>query len=196
MLKQIEQSRADDANRSVSSETADLIRTHLTENQAMVRELQDRLRMAQDDAELQTKRRGEVEKMLIKRETAYEELLDRTASSQNMAIEDIKTEFEAKYNDQEDRLKGDITVLNEQVESKESEIERLKGTIDEYKVSVEELNRALTAVSTGSNDGQYLASTIQEYDRLRRNNEAQYHEFENIKRNLVADLSNRCEKVS
>jgi len=72
----------------------------------------------------------------------------------------------------------------------------LKGTIDEYKVSVEELNRALTTVSTGNNDGHYLASTIQEYDRLRRNNEAQYHEFENIKRNLMADLSNRCEKVS
>jgi kinesin family protein 5 len=53
----------------------------------------------------------------------------------------------------------------------------------------------LTNVSAGNNDGQYLASTIQEYDRLRRNNEAQYHEFENIKRNLMADLSNRCEKV-
>jgi kinesin family protein 5 len=113
-----------------------------------------------------------------------------------MAVEDIKTEFEAKYNDQEERLKGDISVLNEQVESKESEIERLKGTIDEYKVSVEELSRALTAVSAGNNDGQYLAATIQEYDRLRRDKEAQTHEFENVRRNLVADLSNRCEKVS
>lgn len=133
---------------------------------------------------------------MIKREAAYEELLDRTVSSQNMAVDDIKTEFEAKYNDQEERLKGDISVLNEQVESKETEIERLKGTIDEYKVSVEELNRALTAVSVGNNDGQYLAATIQEYDRLRRDKEAQTHEFENVRRNLVADLSNRCEKAS
>lgn len=86
--------------------------------------------------------------------------------------------------------------MDEQVESKAAEVDRLKGTIDEYKVSIEELNRALTNVSAGNDDGQYLASTIQEYDRLRRNNEAQYHEFENIKRNLMADLSNRCEKVS
>ena len=104
-------------------------------------------------------------------------------------------ELQQRYTDQEERLKSDLSAHIEQVESKNAEVERLKGTIDEYKVSIEELNRALTAVSTGNNDGQYLASTIQEYDRLRRNNEAQYHEFENIKRNLMADLSNRCEKV-
>jgi kinesin family protein 5 len=165
--------------------------------------------MAQEESELQAKRRTDVEKMLIKRETAYEELLDRTASNQSMAVEDIKVsnlpstpayikvELQQRFTDQEERLKSDLAAHIEQVESKNAEVERLKGTIDEYKVSVEELNRALTAVSTGAgaNDGQYLASTIQEYDRLRRNNEAQYHEFENIKRNLMADLSNRCEKV-
>lgn len=197
LVTQIEQSRTNEGVKpDLNSQAADLIRTHLTENSAMVQELQDRLRTTREEADVQAKRRGEVEKALIKREAAYEELLDRTVSSQNMAVEDIKTEFEAKYNDQEERLKGDISVLNEQVESKESEIERLKSTIDEYKVSVEELNRALTAVSAGNNDGQYLASTIQEYDRLRRDKEAQTHEFENVRRNLVADLSNRCEKVS
>lgn len=110
---------------------------------------------------------------------------------------DDQVELQQRFTDQEERLKSDLAAHIEQVESKNAEVERLKGTIDEYKVSVEELNRALTAVSTGAgnNDGQYLASTIQEYDRLRRNNEAQYHEFENIKRNLMADLSNRCEKV-
>jgi kinesin family protein 5 len=104
-------------------------------------------------------------------------------------------ELQARFTDQEERLKSEVSALDEQVESKAAEIDRLKGTIDEYKVSIEELNRALTNVSAGNDDGQYLASTIQEYDRLRRNNEAQYHEFENIKRNLMADLSNRCEKV-
>lgn len=56
----------------------------------MARELQERLRNTQEELDIQAKRRGEVEKMLIKRETAYEELLDRTASSQDMAIEDIR----------------------------------------------------------------------------------------------------------
>jgi kinesin family protein 5 len=169
------------------------------------------LRVAQEESERQGKAAAEVEKMLIKREAAYGELWDRTAANESIAIEDIKAswlfrpltspadnqvELQERFNDQEEKLKSDLSAQLEHVEAKNAEVERLKGTIDEYKVSVEELNRALTAVSAGNNDGQYLASTIQEYDRLRRNNEAQYHEFENIKRNLMADLSNRCEKVS
>lgn len=62
----------------------------MTENQDLARELQDRLRVAQEEADVQIRRRTDVEKMLVKRETAYEELLDKTASSQNMAVEDIK----------------------------------------------------------------------------------------------------------
>ena len=41
----------------------------------MVRDLQERLRQTQEDGEMQTKRRGEVEKMLARRDAAYEELL-------------------------------------------------------------------------------------------------------------------------
>jgi kinesin family protein 5 len=213
LFKELEQSRAGQ-KANLSDEAKELIRVHLTENQDLVRELQDRLRVAQEEAEHQSRRRTDVEKMLLKRDTAYEELLDKTASSQNMAVEDIKVrhqscdnggvsaqlimqkELQARFTDQEERLKAEISTLDEQLGSKAAEIDRLKGTIDEYKVSIEELNRALTNVSAGNDDGHYLASTIQEYDRLRRNNEAQHHEYENIKRNLMADLSNRCEKVS
>jgi kinesin family protein 5 len=89
LFKEIETSREGRAA-DLTVEAKELIRVHLTENQDLVRDLQDRLRMAQEESELQTKRRMDVEKMLIKRETAYEELLDRTASNQSMAVEDIK----------------------------------------------------------------------------------------------------------
>jgi len=89
LFKEIESSRGGQAA-DLTVEAKELIRVHLTENQDLVRDLQDRLRMAQEESELQAKRRMDVEKMLIKRETAYEELLDRTASNQSMAVEDIK----------------------------------------------------------------------------------------------------------
>jgi kinesin family protein 5 len=89
LFKEIETSREGQAA-DLTVEAKELIRVHLTENQDLVRDLQDRLRMAQEESELQAKRRMDVEKMLIKRETAYEELLDRTASNQSMAVEDIK----------------------------------------------------------------------------------------------------------
>lgn len=94
LFKELEQSRAGQ-KADLSDEAKELIRVHLTENQDLVRELQDRLRIAQEEAEHQSRRRTDVEKMLLKRDTAYEELLDKTASSQNMAVEDIKVRHQS-----------------------------------------------------------------------------------------------------
>jgi kinesin family protein 5 len=72
------------------TQTRDVIRTHMAENQETLRTLQDKLRLSQEDADMQAKRRTEVEKVLAKRDAAYEELLEKTASKQDMAVEDIK----------------------------------------------------------------------------------------------------------
>lgn len=79
------------ANLSVNAK--ELIRVHLSNNQDAVRVLQDRVRIAEEELELQARRRTELEKMLIKRQSAYEELLDKTASNQSMAVEDIKASY-------------------------------------------------------------------------------------------------------
>ena len=105
---------AKDANKSadLGSQTRELIRTHLAENQDLVRDLHERLRLSHDEGEMQSKRRIEVEKMLAKRDAAYEELLgeshlvgitrfaeccvDKTASSQSMAVADIKVSWSTR----------------------------------------------------------------------------------------------------
>jgi kinesin family protein 5 len=89
LFKELEEAKKGQ-NAGLTDEFKEVIRGHMTENQDLVRELQDRLRVAQEEADVQIRRRTDVEKMLVKRETAYEELLDKTASSQNMAVEDIK----------------------------------------------------------------------------------------------------------
>jgi len=78
---------------NLSFNAKELIRVHLSDNQDAVRVLQDRVRIAEEELELQARRRTELEKMLIKRQSAYEELLDKTASNQSMAVEDIKVSF-------------------------------------------------------------------------------------------------------
>jgi hypothetical protein len=60
---------------AITGQTRELIRSHLAENQENMRDLQERLRMSQEEGEMQGKRRGEVEKMLARRDMAYEELL-------------------------------------------------------------------------------------------------------------------------
>ncbi len=59
----------------ITEQTRELIRSHLAENQELVRDLQERLRMSSEENEMQAKRRAEVEKLLSKRDAAYEELL-------------------------------------------------------------------------------------------------------------------------
>ena len=53
----------------------EIIRTHLAESQDVMRDLQERLRATQEEAEMQAKRRGEMERLLSRRDAAYEELL-------------------------------------------------------------------------------------------------------------------------
>ena len=104
VLKGLESARENGTQGEITEQTRDLIRTHLAENQDLVRDLQERLRLSKEDGEIQMRRRAEVEKMLSKRDAAYEELLgvyyqmnrkfvltkDKTASSQSVAIADIK----------------------------------------------------------------------------------------------------------
>jgi kinesin family protein 5 len=52
-----------------------MIRSHIAENQDQIRDLQEKLRASQEEAEMDRTRRGEVERLLEKREGAYEELL-------------------------------------------------------------------------------------------------------------------------
>lgn len=62
-------------------ETRELIRSHLAEDQDAVRDLQERLRAAHEEGEIQSRRRAEVEKMLARRDAAYEELLGESGIS-------------------------------------------------------------------------------------------------------------------
>ncbi|WWD15711.1 hypothetical protein CI109_100133 [Kwoniella shandongensis] len=195
VLKELENTTDASKSEQLTSQTRELIRSSLAENQEVVRDLQERLRLAQEESEMQAKRRAEMEKMLNKRDVAYEELLDKTSSSQSMAVADIKSTFEAKYNAQEEMLRAEISTLAEHAESRAAEIRRLQSTVESYKLSNEELNRALSAASAGNEDGESFANSAKELERSRKAYEIQYAEFEVIKKSLVKDLQNRCEKV-
>ncbi|KAL1411173.1 hypothetical protein Q8F55_002123 [Vanrija albida] len=195
LLKDFDKLKDAGKEADISSQTRELIRSHLAENQELVRDLQERIRVSQEEAELQSKRRQEVEKLLGKRDDAYEELLEKTTSSQSVAVADIKSQFEAKFAAQEELLRGEIAGLTERAESRAAEIRRLQSTIESYKLSNEELNRALTSASAGIEDGETFANATRELERSRKQHEIQYAEFEIIKKSLMKDLQNRCEKV-
>ncbi|ORX39658.1 putative kinesin [Kockovaella imperatae] len=194
VLKDLETNK-ENASPQLSAQAKELIKTHLAENQDLVRDLKERLRMSQEEVDVQGKRRAEVEKMLAKRDQAYEELLDKTASSQSVAVADIKAQFEARYHAQEEMLRNEVASLSEHLENRSAEMRRLQNTIESYKLSNEELNRALSAASSSVEGGESFASSTREFERIRKNYEIQFSEFDIVKKSLMKDLQNRCEKV-
>ena len=112
-------------------------------------------------------------------------------------------------------MRSEIASLSEHVESRAAEIRRLQSTVESYKLSNDELNvspvlrrdgsryklttfsqRALTVASAGVEDGVAFAHSAKELERNRKAHEIQFAEFEIIKKSLMKDLQNRCEKVS
>jgi hypothetical protein len=75
VLKELDGSTNAEQSSELSTQARELIRSHLAENHEVVRDLQEKLRAGQEEGEIQAKRRMEVEKILMKRDAAYEELL-------------------------------------------------------------------------------------------------------------------------
>ncbi|BEJ16265.1 hypothetical protein CspHIS471_0508700 [Cutaneotrichosporon sp. HIS471] len=193
-IKKVEDSSS--GQEQISTELRDLVRNHFAENQNIMRDYQERLRLAQDNAELQSKRKAEVEKLLDQRNREYEDLLARSAESNDpLAVAEVKERLEAKWSAQEEMLKGEIKALTEHADKSASEIRRLQSTIETYKLGNEELNRALEAASSGHEDGEKFATAARELERQRKQYDIQYAEFEIVRKSLMKDLQNRCEKV-
>lgn len=82
LLLALETSSAEGDKAELSAQTRDLVRSHIAENQDQIRDLQERLRLSQEEADMNKNRRGEVERLLEKREGAYEELLGKLTLTQ------------------------------------------------------------------------------------------------------------------
>lgn len=211
VLREFEETSDAERKEKLTSQTRELIRTSLAESQDAMRGLQERLRLAGEEQDMQVKRRSELEKMLEKRDAAFEELLgecmdaclkytltvnaEKTASGQGLPFAEINSSLETKYSSREELLRTEISTLSDHVESRAQDVRRLQSTVESYKLSNEELNRALTAATIGT-DGETFASSAKELERARKAHEIQYAEFEMVKKSLMKDLQNRCEKAS
>ncbi|KAI6109218.1 kinesin heavy chain [Pisolithus croceorrhizus] len=139
-----------DSEITLSSLTVDDVvaaRRQLSAAQSTIRETLDRLRQSQEENEMVTRRRDELESRLTTLEAEYEELLDEETSNAGIAQ------------------------------------------------SMAELKRAFAVTSAGIEGGKSLAESAQDLERTRKAINVQLAEFEAVKKSLMRDLSNRCEKV-
>ncbi|KIM65288.1 hypothetical protein SCLCIDRAFT_537986 [Scleroderma citrinum Foug A] len=194
-----------DSEATLSSLTVDDVvaaRRQLSEAQSTVRETLDRLRQSQEESEMITRRRDELEGRLSTLEAEYEELLEKTIQDEETSnagiaesMAELKNKLETQYAARREANVAEVADLKQQLELKNNELRSTNATIESMKNVNEELKRAFAVTSAGIEGGKSLAESAQDLERTRKAINVQLAEFEAVKKSLMRDLSNRCEKV-
>ncbi|KAF9075279.1 kinesin heavy chain [Rhodocollybia butyracea] len=186
----------------LTSEDLTAIRRQLTEGQSLIRDTVDRLRQSQEENEMISRRRDELESRVSTLETEYEELLEKTIHDEETSdvdlaesMADFKNKLEAQYAAKRDAHASEVSDLKQQIELKANEVRTLNASIDSLKSVNEELKRAFAVTSAGIEGGKNLAESAQDLERTRKAINVQLAEFDGVKKSLMRDLQNRCEKV-
>ncbi|KAI0273649.1 kinesin heavy chain [Gloeopeniophorella convolvens] len=202
IMAKLDAIESDSAAASLTSEEVTQIRRQLAEGQSLVRETVDRLRQKQEESELITRRKDELESRLSVLETEYEELLEKIIHDEETSNADLarstaelKNKLEAQYAAKRESHVGEVADLKQQLEMKGNEVRSLNASIDSLKSVNEELKRAFAVTSAGIEGGKNLAESAQDLERTRKAINVQLAEFDGVKKSLMRDLQNRCEKV-
>jgi len=186
----------------LTAEDVTHIRRQLAEGQSLVREAVDRLRQKQEESDLIARRKDELESRLSTLETEYEELLEKTIHDEEASNADIvrstaqlKNKLEIQYAAKREAHQSEVGDLKQQLDMKGNEVRSLNASIDSLKSVNEELKRAFAVTSAGIEGGKNLAESAQDLERTRKAINVQLAEFDGVKKSLMRDLQNRCEKV-
>ncbi|KAG8931433.1 hypothetical protein FRC00_000775 [Tulasnella sp. 408] len=223
-LAKLESIESDSAAATLTAEDVTLLRRQLAETHGSIRDTLERLRQSQEEKELVVRRKEEVEERLATLETEYEELLgkmrylsqlhqhganllffgftektihDEEANHADVtdALADLKTKLEAQYNAKREAQASEVEDLKAQLEAKGNEIRSLQSSLESMKSVNEELKRAFAVTSAGIEGGKNLAESAKDLERTRKAITVQLAEFDGVKKSLMRDLQNRCEKV-
>ncbi|KAJ7774848.1 kinesin heavy chain [Mycena metata] len=191
-----------DSAGSLSSEDLTAVRRQLSEGQNVIRETVDRLRQSQEENEMITRRRDELETRVAALETEYEELLEKTIHDEETSnvdlaesMTDLKNKLETQYAARRDAHISEVADLKQQLEMRNNEVRSLNASSESLKSVNEELKRAFAVTSAGIEGGKNLAESAQDLERTRKAINVQLAEFDGVKKSLMRDLQNRCEKV-
>ncbi|EAU88524.2 kinesin heavy chain [Coprinopsis cinerea okayama7 len=191
-----------DSAEPLTSEDLTSIRRQLSEGQALLKETVDKLRQSQEENDLLVRRKDELENRITSLEAEYEELLEKTIQDEETsnadtaeAVADLKAKLEAQYNAKREAQQNEVNDLKQQLELRNNEIRNLNASIDTLKSVNEELKRAFAVTSAGIEGGKNLAESAQDLERTRKAINIQLAEFDGVKKSLMRDLQNRCEKV-
>ncbi|CEL51581.1 Kinesin heavy chain OS=Syncephalastrum racemosum PE=2 SV=1 [Rhizoctonia solani AG-1 IB] len=187
---------------SLSYDDIQSIRRQLVDAQNATNDAIERLHQVQHENEMIARRRDEVEQKLSVVEADYEDLFEKTIRDEGSrdigageSMVELKDKLEAQYAAKREAHATELNELKQQLEQKTNDIRLMNSTVETLKGVNDELKRAFAATSAGIEGGKDLAESAKDLERTRKGLTLQITEFEGLKKGLVRDLQNRCEKV-
>ncbi|TIC00999.1 kinesin 1 [Wallemia mellicola] len=186
----------------LTSDDLSTIRRQLIEMQSLTRDSQDKLRASEQDNKALVSKREEVETRLHSLESEFEELLEKSIKEEEAnnldlqeSINGIKEKLEAQYNTKREKVEIEVNDLRQQIEVKNHVVKTLKDEVKTLNGLNDELKRAFAVTSAGIEGGKNLVDSAKDLERTRKSLASQLNEFEGMKKSLMKDLQDRCEKV-
>ncbi|KAF8846875.1 kinesin-domain-containing protein [Acephala macrosclerotiorum] len=152
------------------------IRAALVETQGIVRQAELSM-YAPAESSANVKRREELEGRLEALEREYEELLERNLSEAD--VEEVKTRLAQAYANKQDVQTSLVEDLKAELAQKTSEIQKFKAVNEDLQ------QRVKAGGAPNGNTSMANGKTVQQ----------QIAEFDVMKKSLMRDLQNRCERV-
>ena len=174
LLEQIDSlHQTSSAGEAVAPDSFEQLRAQLVETQGFVRQAELHLNDRTDLTELQDSKRLQLEQQIAAAEKQYQDLLEKNLSEAD--IEEVKERLAKAYADQIDSQAGLVEDLRTQLTQRSEELSRLRKSMTE----------AQSRQANGAAPNGGVNKTLQQ----------QITDFDIMKKSLMRDLQNRCERV-
>ncbi|KAJ3330044.1 hypothetical protein HDU76_006540 [Blyttiomyces sp. JEL0837] len=201
-----ENSRPPSSTEEIAAQHIELIeaKTQLAQQDQIIDELTMKLRIAQEESSHLKKKKDELDSKVSSLESEYQELLEKTIheeeqnGGQDLAstIQDIKSRLELQFTAKKDSQEKEIEELRSTLSRREQDIATLTSQLNDAQKVTAELKQAAESAKASQVNGTSVDSKKdEELEKMRKTMAQQLGEFDAMKKKLMRDLQNRCERV-
>lgn len=199
-------------NTTLTVEELSTLRRELADSKNLVAQHEQTINELHYENEHLTRKRDELEIRLTTLELEYEELLDKTIAEEEAnnniditeTIAELRGKLEASFVAKKEVQQKEIDELKQELEKKNEELHKLNSALADLKRANEELQvkvfpndktSAINDKETKSEGQKTVAEKEKDMERIRKTMAQQLADFDVMKKALMRDLQNRCEKV-
>ncbi|CAO3565471.1 unnamed protein product [Mortierella alpina] len=191
----------------LSAEETIAIRKEVAQSRSIIEQHEQTISELNNENASLTLKRDALEMRLQAAELEYEELLDKTIADEEAnssidvleTISELRLKVEAQYVAKRDQAQQEIEELKQEVARRNEDIQKLSINVTELRRGNEELKeqieRQSNHTSSGLWEGKDMTERERDMERIRKTMAQQLADFDVMKKSLMRDLQNRCEKV-